>query len=106
MPLELFMKIQDPNLTSLVSAGTTAGTQAARASQTNGDANSTAASSPSSSSDDVHLSELVRSLRSLASDSPERQNQIEQIARTYANGSYSVDTQATAGAIIDDATKR
>jgi len=106
MPVELFMKIQDPNLTSLVSAGAAAGTQAARTSQTNGDANPPAASSTSSSSDDVHLSELVRSLRSLASDSPERQNQIEQIARTYANGSYSVDAQATAGAIIDDATKR
>ena len=101
------MKIQDPNLTSLVSAGAAAGTQAARTSQTNGDANSPAPSSTSSSSsDDVHLSELVRSLRSLASDSPERQSQIEQLARSYASGSYSVDAQATAGAIIDDATKR
>ena len=99
------MKIQDPNLTSLASAGA-AGTQpASRSSQTNGDVNPPAASSSPSSSDDVHLSELVRSLRSLASDSPERQSRIEQLARTYANGSYSVDAQATAGAIIKDATK-
>jgi flagellar biosynthesis anti-sigma factor FlgM len=54
-------------------------------------------------SDDVHLSELVRSLRSLAADSPERQARLEQIARAYANGSYQVDAQATAAKIIDDA---
>jgi flagellar biosynthesis anti-sigma factor FlgM len=53
-------------------------------------------------SDDVHLSELVRSLRSLAADSPERQERIEQIARAYANGTYQVDAEATASKIIDD----
>ena len=52
--------------------------------------------------DDVHLSELVRSLRSLAADSPERQARIEQIARAYANGTYEVDAEATASKIIDD----
>ena len=52
--------------------------------------------------DDVHLSELVRSLRSLAADSPERQARLEQIARAYANGTYQVDEEATASKIIDD----
>ena len=52
--------------------------------------------------DDVHLSELVRSLRSLVPDSPERQERIEQIARAYVNGSYKVDAEATASKIIDD----
>ena len=52
--------------------------------------------------DDVHLSELVRSLRSLAADSPERQERIEQIARAYAKGTYSMDPEATAGKIVDD----
>ena len=56
------------------------------------------------SNDDVHLSELVRSLRSLAADSPERQARIEQLARASANGSYKVDAQSTAEAIIQDAT--
>ena len=56
------------------------------------------------STDDVHLSELVRSLRSLASDSPERQARIEQLARSAANGSYQVDPQATADGVINDAT--
>ena len=54
------------------------------------------------SGDDVHLSELVRSLRSLAADSPERQERLEQIARACADGSYKVDAEATAGKIIDD----
>jgi flagellar biosynthesis anti-sigma factor FlgM len=55
-----------------------------------------------STRDDVHLSELVRSLRSLVPDSPERQERIEQIARAYANGTYQVDPRATASKIIDD----
>lgn len=54
------------------------------------------------SADDVHLSELVRSLRSLVPDSPERQERLEQIARAYANGTYEMDPEATAGKIIDD----
>jgi len=52
--------------------------------------------------DDVHLSELVRSLRSLVPDSPERQERIEQLARAYADGTYKVDAEATASKIIDD----
>ena len=67
------------------------------------------AQSPRGSSDaahdDVHLSELVRSLRSLAADSPERQERIEQIARAYANGTYQVDAEATAAKIVDDAQR-
>ena len=57
-------------------------------------------------SDDVHLSELVRSLRSLASDSPERQAKLEELARLYAAGSYTVDAAATAAKIIDDAIEK
>jgi len=56
----------------------------------------------SATADDIHLSELVQSLRSLVPDSPERQELIEQIARAYANGSYKVDADATASKIIDD----
>lgn len=54
--------------------------------------------------DDVHLSELVRSLRSLAADSPERQAHLERIARAYVQGEYRVDASATADRIILDAT--
>jgi len=57
---------------------------------------------PEAGRDDVHLSELVRSLRSLVPDSPERQERIEQIARAYANGTYRMDSEAAASRIIDD----
>jgi anti-sigma28 factor (negative regulator of flagellin synthesis) len=55
--------------------------------------------------DDRHLSELVRCLRFLAADSPERQARIEQLARSYASGAYRVDPQATASKIVDDALR-
>ena len=62
-------------------------------------------SNTSGSGDDVHLSELVRSLRSLVADSPERQQRIEQIARAYAQGVYEMYAEATAGKLIDDGLK-
>src|SRR5450631_3624904 len=101
------MKVNDPNLSSLGSAGTagTSGTAAAARVNTGSRAPETGTAPASSSSDDVHLSELVRSLRSLAADSPDRQAKIEALTRAYANGSYQVDSQATATAIMSDATK-
>jgi hypothetical protein len=56
--------------------------------------------------DDVHLPELVRSLRSLASDSPERQAKLEELARMYAAGTYTVNAAATAAKIIDDVIEK
>jgi anti-sigma28 factor (negative regulator of flagellin synthesis) len=55
--------------------------------------------------DEFHLSELVTRLRALAADSPERQERLEQIARSYANGTYKVDAEATASAIIEDSLR-
>ena len=60
---------------------------------------------PNPGVDDVHFSELVRSLRSLAADSPERQERLEQIARSYANGTYKVDAEATASGIIESSRR-
>jgi anti-sigma28 factor (negative regulator of flagellin synthesis) len=57
-------------------------------------------------SDNVDLAELVRSLRSLATDSPERQAKLEELARLYASGKYTVDAAATAAKIIDDAIEK
>ena len=94
------MKVNDPNLSSLASTG------AARTQETGRSGQGThAAITPgvSAAGDDVHLSELVRSLRSLASESPERQARIEHIARSYASGTYKTDTAATASKIVDDA---
>jgi len=95
------MKVNDSILTSLTSTGTSGTQETARTGQGSG-AGSTQTTS-NTSSDDVHLSELVKSLRSLAADSPERQAKLESLARSYANGSYSVDGGATASKIIDDA---
>lgn len=102
------MKVNDPNLSSLgnASLGNTSGTTGAAGIQQSGQTNRSAnVSSGAASNDDVHLSELVQSLRSLAADSPERQARLEQIARSYANGTYQVDPQATASKIIDDAVE-
>ena len=94
------MKVNDPNLASLSSAGV-------RSPDTERIAPGARPAIPQdksqASTDDVHLSELVRSLRSLAADSPDRQARLEEIARTYARGEYTVDAQETASKVIDDA---
>jgi hypothetical protein len=59
-----------------------------------------------SSEEDFHLAELVRNLRSLAAESPERQAKIEGLMRAYATSDLHVDADATASAIIDDAVIR
>jgi flagellar biosynthesis anti-sigma factor FlgM len=97
------MKVNDPNLASLAATGASQTRDIGRAGSSGG-ARGPAQSGATGVTDKIHLSELVRSLRSLAADSPERQARIEQIARDYANGSYKVDAQATASKIIDDAS--
>ena len=96
------MKVNDSNLNSLTSTGTS-GTQEAARTTRPGSTQTAAATSTAPSNDDVHLSELVKSLRSLAADSPERQAKLESLARSYASGSYTVDSHATATKIIEDA---
>lgn len=99
------MKVNDPNLSSLAATDTSR-TQTARSTGAGRYvAQNLTTSGAGASSDDIHLSELVRSLRALAPDSPDRQARIEQIARDYSNGTYRVDAQATASRIIGDATE-
>jgi flagellar biosynthesis anti-sigma factor FlgM len=97
------MKINDPNLSSLGSAGAARAPETARTNPGNRTVDSGAAAA--SPNDDVHLSELVRSLRALAADSPERQAKIESLTRAHASGSYQIDAPATASAIIEDSLK-
>jgi flagellar biosynthesis anti-sigma factor FlgM len=98
------MKVNDPNLSSLASPGSTQTQQTGQSARTGSTSSpGSAGSTGQTPGDDIHLSELVRSLRSLAADSPERQARIEELARSYANGTYQVDAEATAGKIIDDA---
>jgi flagellar biosynthesis anti-sigma factor FlgM len=94
------MKVNDPNLSSLASTGASQAQPAGSPAHTQA-----APANGAVPGDDVHLSELVRSLRALAAESPERQAHLEQIARTYAQGSYQVDAPATAVKIIDDALR-
>jgi flagellar biosynthesis anti-sigma factor FlgM len=96
------MKVNDSIQTSLPSTGTSGTQETARTGQSSS-AGSTTQTTATPSNDDVHLSELVKNLRSLAADSPERQAKLESLARTYANGSYGVDAGATASKVIDDA---
>jgi anti-sigma28 factor (negative regulator of flagellin synthesis) len=98
------MKVNDPNLSSTGSAGASR-TQETTRTGTAGRSGNTSTNG-ASIGDDVHLSELVRSLRSLASDSPERQAKLEELARTYATGNYKTDPAATASKIIDDAIEK
>jgi flagellar biosynthesis anti-sigma factor FlgM len=98
------MKVNDPNLTPAGAASTGAAKpqESGRTVSSSGSSGA-AVQTARAPGDDVHLSELVRSLRSLAAESPERQARIESIARSYAQGSYQVDAQATADGIIRDA---
>jgi len=95
------MKVNDSIQTSLTSTGTSGTQETARTGQSSGAVSTQ--TTPTTSNDDVHLSELVKNLRSLAADSPERQAKLESLARTYASGSYTVDAEATASKVIDDA---
>jgi anti-sigma28 factor (negative regulator of flagellin synthesis) len=94
------MKVNDRN----VSSGGSAAASRMQKTVRTGTAERSGNGSPMS--DDVHLPELVRSLRSLASDSPERQAKLEELARLYAAGNYTIDAEATAAKIIDDAIEK
>ena len=98
------MKVNDPNLTASLGTGSIQSGKTGQVGRA-GNGNVNVPNGGASQSDDVHLSELVRSLRSLAADSPERQAKIEQLTRAYADGSYKPDAEATASAMIDDATR-
>jgi anti-sigma28 factor (negative regulator of flagellin synthesis) len=97
------MKVNDTSLNSLASTGASQAPGTGRIGSTR--SGESIAKTNGAGGDDIHLSELVRSLRSLASDSPQRQEHLEKIARTYASGNYQVNASATASKIIDDATQ-
>ena len=98
------MKVNDPNLASAGSAGASRAHETTRTGTAGRPAN--APQQAPVHGDDVHLSELVRSLRSLASDSPERQARLEELARVHAHGTYKAHPEAVASKIIDDAIEK
>jgi flagellar biosynthesis anti-sigma factor FlgM len=98
------MKVNDPNLqgpSGLTSTGVSKPAQAGRTAP----AGVQGGAEHGDGSDGVQLSGLAQSLRGLEAESPERQAQIDGIARAYAQGNYPVDAEATAAGIINDALK-
>jgi len=98
------MKVNNPNLSSAASTGAAVIQGPARTSGSAG--GGVSGPGGAASSDGVHLSDLVRNLRSQATASPEHQARVNQVARSYASGTYQVDAQATASRIVDDALRR
>lgn len=58
---------------------------------------------PGDAQDGTSISNLARSLQSMETESPERQARIAEIARSYAEGTYRPDADATARSLISDA---
>ena len=96
------MKVNDPNLSSVGPGGASRAQETTRTTES-GRAKNAYGVGPSALSDDVHLSELVRSLRALASDSPERQALVEKLERAVAEGKYEIDAKAISQKLIEDA---
>jgi flagellar biosynthesis anti-sigma factor FlgM len=95
------MKVNDPNIQGPSGLGTTGvskPSQTGRTGVTGGPA-----APAGDSGDGVELSGLAQALRSLDVDSPERQAKVDALAKSYAQGNYKVDADATAGGIIQDA---
>jgi anti-sigma28 factor (negative regulator of flagellin synthesis) len=101
------MKVNDPNLQGPSGPLSTGGsTGVSKPAQTGRPAPAGGTAAPTGDSPDgVALSGLAQTLRSLDVESPERQAQVETLARAYARGGYTVDAEATAGGIITDALK-
>ncbi len=97
------MKVNDPNLqgpSGLASTGVSKPTQTGRGGASQGPAPA------GDGSDGVALSGLAQTLRSLETDSPERQAQVDALAQAYEQGRYKVSAEAVAGGIVNDALKQ
>lgn len=96
------MKVNDPNLSS---AG--AAQQAHETARTGETQKHRVATPPAGTveADDVHLSQLVRNLRALAADSPERQALVDKLEQVVAEGGYKVDANAVSKSMVEDALR-
>jgi flagellar biosynthesis anti-sigma factor FlgM len=106
------MKVNDPNalgpqagIGGTTAAGASKAGAAARTAPAAAPGKETAPAAAGDGSDGVQISDLVRNLRTLAAETPEREAHIDNIARAYARGAYQVDAEATARGIVDDALK-
>ncbi|MEI9814537.1 MAG: flagellar biosynthesis anti-sigma factor FlgM [Acidobacteriota bacterium] len=102
------MKINDPNALGtgqVHSTGVSRSGQTGRSAPVGGSAGAGQEAAAGAGGDGVQLSDLVQNLRSLDTDSPERQAKVDQLAKAHAEGKYQVDAEATAGKIVDDAIR-
>lgn len=96
------MKVSDPNLTSLTSAGASR----TRETLTVGEGRNRAAESRErGGSDQVQLSSLGHRLRELSSNSPEHTARVAQLESAVASGRYQVDAKAVSAAMVNDALR-
>ncbi len=95
------MKVNDPNLQGPGALGSAGVSKSGRTAIPGGSAGPAGPGS-GDSKDGVELSGLAQTLRSLDVDSPERQAKVDALAKAYAQGTYQVDADATAGGIVRD----
>jgi flagellar biosynthesis anti-sigma factor FlgM len=100
------MKINDPNTLGpgVTSTGVSKSGQTGRSVPVGGRPDAEHPT-PNTDGDGVQLSGLAQGLTGLDAESPERQAQVEALAKAYADGTYAVDPDKTAAGIIDDALK-
>ncbi len=94
------MQINDANLSS-ASLGTTS-TGKAKAAAAGAAGRTGAAPGAQGETDAVALSNFSQKISELQEGSPAREARIEALAKAVQNGTYSVDSAALAGKIIDD----
>jgi flagellar biosynthesis anti-sigma factor FlgM len=102
------MKIDHTNVSGLTGGLAGAGTGRTERGDHSGDEKQKAATASASASgaiDEIQLSELGKQLRVLASDSPERNQRIQELAKLVESGRYEVDAQDLSRRLIEDAQK-
>ncbi len=93
------MKISDPN----THAAATSAQQTGRATGATTSGGRGTQATSAAKSDQVQLSNLGSSLKSLASDSAERQSKVSQLAATYQTGNYRVNAHAVGKSVVSEA---
>jgi hypothetical protein len=95
------MRIQDSNLNSVTigtsKSGRPDGVQSGRS--------GSAASSTSSGTDRISLSDLGSLVRSVSGDTPDRTAKVSQLSAAYKSGNYHAPSSGVAKGIVNDAHK-
>lgn len=93
------MKINDSNLNGV----STPAQQTGQVAGGSGPGRGTAASRSEFRDDRVQLSDLSSTLKSLSSDSPEREAKVSRLAEAFRSGKYQANAQQVSQGIMTDA---